>query len=363
MDGTTVANHALSAAQMAQVERLPGLVDATVAKGDVTIYQFYDLNCPYCRQATADIGRLIAADSGASPRVRALSGALGAVDRGFAGRTRRARARPEAFLRISPQGLRGPRRHRWRAGHQRDGRHGPRPQQNHRDRQQARHHRHHEDARPRRRRAEAHGHAGLCDPGRRDRRPSRASNRCARSSPRCGAARRSSARLCRRSRLQPPHAGDRLPPAAIRATASPTGSIVTLIWKALAWIMLLRPRAMATWPFQKMRSPRLQAGKVGRLAERLLLHVAVARAWDAAGGQRDLHQTRAVEAHAGLAAPEIGRADEPLRHRDEIGFLGVERREMPLRHDSRRTPAPRSCPVPGRRSPARRAATHRAAAT
>jgi protein-disulfide isomerase len=62
-DGTAVANHALSAEQMAQVERLPGLVDATVAKGDVTIYQFYDLNCPYCRRAAADIGKLIAADS------------------------------------------------------------------------------------------------------------------------------------------------------------------------------------------------------------------------------------------------------------------------------------------------------------
>jgi protein-disulfide isomerase len=62
-DGTAVANHVLSAAQMAQVERLPGLVDATVASGDVTIYQFYDLNCPYCRQAAADIGKLIAVDS------------------------------------------------------------------------------------------------------------------------------------------------------------------------------------------------------------------------------------------------------------------------------------------------------------
>jgi protein-disulfide isomerase len=61
-DGRAVANHALSAAQMAQVERLPGLVNATVADGDVTIYQFYDLNCPYCRQAAADIGKLIAAD-------------------------------------------------------------------------------------------------------------------------------------------------------------------------------------------------------------------------------------------------------------------------------------------------------------
>ena len=61
-DGTAVANHALSDGQMAQVERLPGLVNATVESGDVTVYQFYDLNCPYCRQAAADIGKLIAAD-------------------------------------------------------------------------------------------------------------------------------------------------------------------------------------------------------------------------------------------------------------------------------------------------------------
>jgi protein-disulfide isomerase len=61
-DGTAVANHALSAEQMVQVERLPGLVNATVESGDVTVYQFYDLNCPYCRQAAADIGKLIAVD-------------------------------------------------------------------------------------------------------------------------------------------------------------------------------------------------------------------------------------------------------------------------------------------------------------
>ncbi|MBX9827836.1 MAG: DsbA family protein [Xanthobacteraceae bacterium] len=61
-DGTAVANYALSAEQMAQVERLPGLVNATVANGNVTIYQFYDLNCPYCRQAAADIDKLVAAD-------------------------------------------------------------------------------------------------------------------------------------------------------------------------------------------------------------------------------------------------------------------------------------------------------------
>ena len=57
----------------------------------------------------------------------------------------------------------------------------------------------------------------------------------------------------------------------------------------------------------------LQAGEACRLAERALLHVAVARAFDAAGRQRDLHQPRAVEAEARLAAPEIGHADETAR--------------------------------------------------
>ena len=61
-DGDPISNHALSADEMAQVERLPGLVDATSAKGNVTIYQFYDLNCPFCREAAADVDKLISTD-------------------------------------------------------------------------------------------------------------------------------------------------------------------------------------------------------------------------------------------------------------------------------------------------------------
>ena len=52
----------------------------------------------------------------------------------------------------------------------------------------------------------------------------------------------------------------------------------------------------------------------------VLLHVAVARAADAGGVQRDLHQAGAIDAEAALAAPEIGRADEAFGDRDEIGF-------------------------------------------
>jgi protein-disulfide isomerase len=64
--GEPMANHGLSAEQMAQVVRLPGLVQVSGAKpskpGDVTLYQFYDLNCPFCREAAADIDKLMGSD-------------------------------------------------------------------------------------------------------------------------------------------------------------------------------------------------------------------------------------------------------------------------------------------------------------
>src|SRR5579871_3574702 len=49
--------------------------------------------------------------------------------------------------------------------------------------------------------------------------------------------------------------------------------------------------------------------RIERAAELGLLHVAVARAGSAGGLQRKLHQARAVDAEAALAAPKIGRAD------------------------------------------------------
>ena len=53
-------------------------------------------------------------------------------------------------------------------------------------------------------------------------------------------------------------------------------------------------------------------------AERLLLHVAVARAGNSAGRQRDLHQPGAVDARVGLAAPQVGSVQE---HLGELGPL------------------------------------------
>jgi protein-disulfide isomerase len=44
--------------------RLPGIVVVGNPKGDVTLAEFYDVNCPYCRRAAADLDKLLAADTG-----------------------------------------------------------------------------------------------------------------------------------------------------------------------------------------------------------------------------------------------------------------------------------------------------------
>src|SRR4029079_7229990 len=61
-DGDPMSNRGLTAEQMTQVGRLPGLVDVGGAKSNVTLYQFYDLNCPFCREAAADVDQLIRSD-------------------------------------------------------------------------------------------------------------------------------------------------------------------------------------------------------------------------------------------------------------------------------------------------------------
>jgi protein-disulfide isomerase len=61
-DGDPMSNYGVDAEQMAQVARLPGLIDVGGSKSDVTLYQFYDLNCPFCREAAADVDTLIRSD-------------------------------------------------------------------------------------------------------------------------------------------------------------------------------------------------------------------------------------------------------------------------------------------------------------
>jgi protein-disulfide isomerase len=60
-DGQRVANHAVKLS--GPIERLPGVVIAANPKGKTTLVEFYDLNCPFCRIASVDIGDMVATDS------------------------------------------------------------------------------------------------------------------------------------------------------------------------------------------------------------------------------------------------------------------------------------------------------------
>jgi protein-disulfide isomerase len=61
-DGDAIGNFDLSAAALAKVDALPGQVPVGNLNGDVTVMQFYDLNCPYCRAAAHDIDAMVRAD-------------------------------------------------------------------------------------------------------------------------------------------------------------------------------------------------------------------------------------------------------------------------------------------------------------
>lgn len=62
MDGTPVMNHVVPVTTGDEVKRLPAAVTVGNPKGDVTVYEFYDLNCPYCRKAATDLRAMLAAD-------------------------------------------------------------------------------------------------------------------------------------------------------------------------------------------------------------------------------------------------------------------------------------------------------------
>lgn len=61
-DGDTIANFDLKPGFAARLDKLPGKVPVGNLNGDVTLTQFYDLNCPYCREAAADIDTLVRSD-------------------------------------------------------------------------------------------------------------------------------------------------------------------------------------------------------------------------------------------------------------------------------------------------------------
>lgn len=61
-DGSIIANHRVPAQLESAIEKLPGVVVLGNPHGKVTLTEFYDLNCPYCRRASADIDKLMRND-------------------------------------------------------------------------------------------------------------------------------------------------------------------------------------------------------------------------------------------------------------------------------------------------------------
>src|SRR3569833_1844913 len=58
-DGETIANHRVPVEIESQVEQAPGIVVVGNPRGDVTLIEFYDVNCPFCRAASPEIEALL----------------------------------------------------------------------------------------------------------------------------------------------------------------------------------------------------------------------------------------------------------------------------------------------------------------
>jgi protein-disulfide isomerase len=58
-DGEIIANHRVPNQIESQIEKLPGVIIVGNPHGDITLNEFYDVNCPYCRQASADIDAML----------------------------------------------------------------------------------------------------------------------------------------------------------------------------------------------------------------------------------------------------------------------------------------------------------------
>ena len=67
-DGSPILNSKIKSDELAAVEQLPGAVVVGNPQGDVTLAEFYDLNCPFCRRASADVEQLIKSD----PKLRVI---------------------------------------------------------------------------------------------------------------------------------------------------------------------------------------------------------------------------------------------------------------------------------------------------
>ncbi|MEJ2374526.1 MAG: thioredoxin domain-containing protein [Pseudolabrys sp.] len=58
-DGEIIANHRVPHTLEGRIEKLPGVIVVGNPKGKVTLAEFYDVNCPYCRKASGDIEALL----------------------------------------------------------------------------------------------------------------------------------------------------------------------------------------------------------------------------------------------------------------------------------------------------------------
>jgi protein-disulfide isomerase len=58
-DGKPAANMRLPVELTSEIEYLPGVIWVGAANSAVTLYEFYDYNCPYCRVAAADLPKLM----------------------------------------------------------------------------------------------------------------------------------------------------------------------------------------------------------------------------------------------------------------------------------------------------------------
>jgi len=59
-DGQRLPNHAVRL--LGPIDNLPGVVVVGNPKGKETLTEFYDLNCPFCRVAAADLGEMLKRD-------------------------------------------------------------------------------------------------------------------------------------------------------------------------------------------------------------------------------------------------------------------------------------------------------------
>ncbi len=58
-DGDYIANHRVPVPLAQKIDKLPGVIVVGNPKGKVTVAEFYDVNCPYCRAASNDIDVLL----------------------------------------------------------------------------------------------------------------------------------------------------------------------------------------------------------------------------------------------------------------------------------------------------------------